>query len=133
MAMSPLTLLFHPGRFLKNSCGQSQILENLYLDSRYKSNSQRVKNRKSLNSIINKTIKEKTIDYWVSGLIKANVPCGPINDVNQVFKDPQVKSRKMRIKMKHRKSKNKIDLIGSPMKFSLSKVNYIKSIGRRIW
>ncbi|MAR63403.1 MAG: CoA transferase, partial [Rickettsiales bacterium] len=48
-------------------------------------------------------------------------------DVNQVFKDPQVKSRKMRIKMKHRKSKNKIDLIGSPMKFSLSKVNYKKS------
>ena len=102
-------------------------LENLYLDSRYKSNSQRVKNRKSLNSIINKTIKKKTIDYWVSGLIKANVPCGPINDVNQVFKDPQVKSRKMMIKMKHRKSKNKIDLIGSPMKFSLSKVNYKKS------
>ena len=49
-------------------------LESLYLDSRYKSNSQRVKNRKSLNSIINKTIKEKTIDYWVSGLIKLMFP-----------------------------------------------------------
>ena len=85
-------------------------LKNLHLDTRYKSNSQRVKNRNSLNKIINKTIKVKNINYWVSGLTKVNVPCGPINDISQVFKDPQVKSRNMKIKMKHKKSRKKLTL-----------------------
>ena len=112
-------------RQFKSFCNFSG-LKNLHLDPKYKSNSQRVKNRNSLNKIINKTIKVKNISYWVSGLTKVNVPCGPINDISQVFKDPQVKSRNMKIKMKHKKSKQKIDLIASPMKFSVSNIKYKK-------
>ena len=112
-------------RQFKSFCNFSG-LKNLHLDPKYKSNSQRVKNRNSLNKIINKTIKVKSISYWVSGLTKVNVPCGPINDISQVFKDPQVKSRNMKIKMKHKKSKQKIDLIASPMKFSVSNIKYKK-------
>ena len=98
----------------------------MHLDPKYKTNSQRVKNRKELNKIINKTIKVKNINYWVSGLTKVNVPCGPINDISQVFKDPQVKSRNMKIKMKHKKSRKKIDLIANPIKFSVSNIKYKK-------
>ena len=112
-------------RQFKSFCDFSG-LKNLHLDPKYKSNSQRVKNRNSLNKIINKTIKVKNISYWVNGLTKVNVPCGPINDISQVFKDPQVKSRNMKIKMKHKKSKQKIDLIASPMKFSVSNIKYKK-------
>ena len=112
-------------RQFKSFCNFSG-LKNLHLDPKYKSNSQRVKNRNSLNKIINKTIKVKNISYWVNGLTKVNVPCGPINDISQVFKDPQVKSRNMKIKMKHKKSKQKIDLIASPMKFSVSNIKYKK-------
>lgn len=113
-------------RQFKNFCNFSG-LKNLHLDQKYKNNSQRVKNRSSLNKIINKIIKAKNINFWVNGLTKVNVPCGPINDISQVFEDPQVKSRKMKIKMKHRKSKEKIDLIASPIKFSVSKIKYKKS------
>ena len=93
-------------RQFKNFCNFSG-LKNLHLDPKYKNNSQRVKNRSSLNKIINKIIKAKNINFWVNGLTKVNVPCGPINDISQVFEDPQVKSRNMKIKMKHRKSKKK--------------------------
>ena len=73
-------------------------------------------------------MKTKTIKQWVTGLTKVNVPCGPINDLKQVFNDPQVLARKMRVPMKHKKSKSKkIDIIGSPMNFSLSKIKYKKS------
>ena len=113
-------------RQFKNFCNFSG-LKNLHLDPKYKNNSQRVKNRSSLNKIINKIIKAKNINFWVNGLTKVNVPCGPINDISQVFEDPQVKSRNMKIKMKHRKSKKKIDLIASPIKFSVSKIKYKKS------
>jgi len=95
---------------------------------KFKNNYLRVKNRNELNKIINKTIKTKSINQWVKGLTKINVPCGPINNIKQVFDDEQVKSRRMIIPMNHPKSKNKkIKIIGSPMKFSRSKVKYKKS------
>ncbi len=102
-------------------------LKNLYLNDKFSINSSRVKNRDELNLILKKTFKKKTIKEWVDGLVSLNVPCGSINDIHQVFKDPQVISRKMKIKMKHQKSKNKISLIASPLKLSKSPVKYKKS------
>ena len=113
-------------RQFKNFCEFSG-LSTLCTNSKFKNNSSRVKNRKELNKILGKTILKKTIKEWVQGLTKINVPCGPINNIGQVFNDPQVKSRKMKISMKHKKSKTKkINIIGSPMNFSVSKVNYKK-------
>ena len=113
-------------RQFKNFCKFSK-LDDLYNNPKYKNNSLRVKNRKGLNKIINKIIKQKSIEYWVDGLTNVNVPCGPINDISQVFDDPQVKSRKMKIKMKHKKSKQLIDLIANPIKFSVSNIKYKKA------
>ena len=114
-------------RQFKNFC-QFSGLYDLCENSKFKSNSSRVKNRKELNRIIEKTILKKTIKLWVQGLTKINVPCGPINNIGQVFDDPQVKSRKMKINMKHKKSKTgKINMVGSPMNFSVSKIKYKKT------
>ena len=114
-------------RQFKNFCEFSGLYD-LCENSKFKSNSSRVKNRKELNKIIGKTILKKTITEWVQGLTKINVPCGPINNIKQVFDDPQVKSRKMKINMKHKKSKTgKINIVGSPMNFSVSKIKYKKT------
>ena len=114
-------------RQFKNFCEFSGLYD-LCENSKFKSNSSRVKNRKELNKIIGKTILKKTIKEWVQGLTKINVPCGPINNIEQVFDDPQVKSRKMKINMKHKKSKTgKINIVGSPMNFSVSKIKYKKT------
>ena len=114
-------------RQFKNFCEFSGLYD-LCENSKFKSNSSRVKNRKELNKIIGKTILKKTIKEWVQGLTKINVPCGPINNIEQVFNDPQVKSRKMKINMKHKKSKTgKINIVGSPMNFSVSKIKYKKT------
>ena len=114
-------------RQFKNFCKFSGLYD-LCENTKFKSNSSRVKNRKELNKIIGKTILKKTITEWVQGLTKINVPCGPINNIKQVFDDPQVKSRKMKINMKHKKSKTgKINIVGSPMNFSVSKIRYKKT------
>ena len=103
-------------------------LTNLYSDEKFKTNSSRVNNRTELNVILKKIFKTKTIKEWVDGLIKLNVPCGPINNIKQVFDDPQVKSRKMKISMNHGKMKNKkINLVGSPLNLSESPVKYKKT------
>ena len=114
-------------RQFKEFCEYAKI-SNLINDPKFKTNSSRVKNRCDLNKIINKIIKKKTIKQWVEGLVKVNVPCGPINNIQQVFEDKQVKSRKMVISMKHSKSKNKkIKLIANPINFSESKIQYKKA------
>lgn len=103
-------------------------LKKLYNNKKFKTNSARVANRKELNAILENIIKKKTINQWVDGLVKQNVPCGPINNIKKVFQDPQVKARQMKVTLPHKKSKTKkIDLIGSPLNFSSSPIKYKKT------
>ena len=102
-------------------------IPDLHQNPKFNTNSSRVKNRDQLNKKILKILKLKTINQWVSGLNKLNVPCGPINNIKQVFDDPQVNSRKMKIEMTHKKLNRKIKIIGNPIKFSESKFKYKKS------
>ncbi len=114
-------------RQFKNFCNFSN-LKSLPSNPKFKNNYSRVKNRIELNKIIEKILKKKTIREWVLGLTEVNVPCGPINNLKQVFNDPQVISRNMKVLMKHSKSKNKkIDVVGNPIKFSISKIKYKKA------
>ncbi len=112
-------------RQFRNFCEFAKI-SNISKNPKFKTNSSRVKNRVPLNKIISKVMKDKSIDQWVAGLTEVNVPCGPINNIKQVFDDLQVKYRNMLISMKHPKSKTKIKVIGSPMNFSKSKIKYKK-------
>ena len=52
---------------------------------------QRLKNRDYLNKLIEEVTISKTSDEWVEKLEKVGVPCGPINSIDKVFSDPQVK------------------------------------------
>merc|ERR1711988_2058803 len=67
-------------RQFKEFCKYAKI-SNLINDPKFKTNSSRVKNRHDLNKIINKIVKKKTIKQRVEGLVKVNVPCGPINNI----------------------------------------------------
>ncbi|MBT4769472.1 MAG: CoA transferase [Rhodospirillaceae bacterium] len=94
-------------------------------DERFTTNGGRVTNRETITSILADIIKTKPINHWVDGLIGVNVPCSPINTIDQVFANPQVEAREMKIEMEHPLASNgKVDLIGSPIKLSASPVSY---------
>ena len=57
----------------------------------FKDAKQRLKNRDYLNKLIEEVTITKTSDEWVEKLEKVGVPCGPINSIDKVFSDPQVK------------------------------------------
>ena len=57
----------------------------------FKDAKQRLKNRDYLNKLIEEVTIFKTSDEWVKKLEKVGVPCGPINSIDKVFNDPQVK------------------------------------------
>ncbi|MEM7173575.1 MAG: CaiB/BaiF CoA-transferase family protein [Pseudomonadota bacterium] len=94
-------------------------------DPRYTTNSNRVKNRQALYDYLPKITKLKTQSEWLEGLAALGVPAGPVNNLQQVFDDPQVRHRQMQIEMPFEESATgKVSLIGNPIKFSETKVSY---------
>lgn len=91
-------------------------------DARFAKNSDRVKNRDVLVPIIREIIAQQTIDYWVKNLEQRGVPCGPVNALDKVFADPQVKARQMVVGMQHRDAP--VQLIANPLRFSDTPVSY---------
>ncbi len=94
-------------------------------DPRFATNTARVRNRETLAPLLVDLARRKTRAEWVEGLTAAGVPCGPVNTVDQVFADPQVQARGMRITMPHPVAgEGTVDLIGNPIKLSESAVEY---------
>jgi crotonobetainyl-CoA:carnitine CoA-transferase CaiB-like acyl-CoA transferase len=72
-------------------------------DKRFRANADRVANREALIPAIAKICRQKTTAAWVKLLAAAGVPCGPINNIAEVFEEPQVKHRKLRFDLTHAK------------------------------
>lgn len=70
-------------------------------DARFASNAQRVVNADQLEPLITNALLGGSVDSWVAKLEAAGVPCAPINDLSQVFRDPQVVARQMVIEFEH--------------------------------
>ena len=77
----------------------------------------RVENRDALTSLIQKLFVKKKTAEWLALLEAAGVPNGPINDLRQVFEEPQVKARGIRLELDH-PAAGKLPSVASPMRFS---------------
>ena len=85
----------------------------------YATNSVRVNNRGAMVSMLQEIFLTRPVAEWVKALQAANVPCGPINDLADVFADPQVLARNMYLEMAH-PTLGSIKQTGLPIKFSLT-------------
>jgi crotonobetainyl-CoA:carnitine CoA-transferase CaiB-like acyl-CoA transferase len=70
-------------------------------DRRFRTNADRVTNRGLLTPELEKLFRQKTTAAWRKLLAAANVPCGPINNLAEVFEEPQVRHRKLRFELPH--------------------------------
>ena len=86
-------------------------------DARFSTNSKRVENREEITRLLAEIFAKRTTKDWCDALEAAGVPNGPINDLQQVFEEPQVLARGMKIELEHAAA-GKVPLIASPMKFS---------------
>jgi crotonobetainyl-CoA:carnitine CoA-transferase CaiB-like acyl-CoA transferase len=94
-------------------------------DPRFATNPARVQNRVVLYEMINKVTAQHPQKHWIEGLEALSVPCGPVNNIDQVFADPQVLHRQMKISMPYpAAASGHVDLIGSPLKLSETPVDY---------
>ena len=83
----------------------------------YVSNPLRVQHRKQLVPLLEAMTRKKTKADWITSLEKANVPCGPINNMKEVFENPQVIARNLQINVLHPTVGN-MKLLASPMNLS---------------
>jgi formyl-CoA transferase len=92
-------------------------------DPRFLSNPLRVQHRDVLVPLLAEMVKRKTKTEWIMQLESAGVPCGPINNLDEVFNDPQVIARDMCIELPHPIA-GKVTLVASPIKMSATPINY---------
>ena len=99
--------------------GQPQWAEN----PRFASNAARVAHRAELIPLIRQQTVFRTTAEWIALLESAGVPCGPVNDLAQVFADPQVQARKLQLRMPHALA-GEVGLVANPIRLSRTPVSY---------
>ncbi len=98
----------------------------LTADERFKTNPGRVENRVELVALMSPILRSKSSQYWIDSLVKNHVPCGPIQNIKQVFEDPQVIAREMKVQLEHPEI-GPVPGIANPIKFSKTKQEYKKA------
>jgi len=95
----------------------------LAADPRFATNGKRVENRVELTRLLQEVFAIRKTSEWVDLLEAAGVPNGPINNIAQVYAEPQVKARNVRVELTNA-SGVKVPLVASPMRFSETPVEY---------
>jgi crotonobetainyl-CoA:carnitine CoA-transferase CaiB-like acyl-CoA transferase len=95
----------------------------LTTDPRYATNAKRVENRAAITEVLAAIFRKRTTREWVSSLDAAGVANGPINNIEQVFAEPQVVARGMRIDLPH-PTAGTVPLVASPMRFSATPLEH---------
>jgi len=87
------------GQFAKfcKVAGQPGLAE----DSRFATNAQRVLNRADLIPLVANWMAQKTTAEWETYLGREAVPCGPINDIGEVFAQDQIEARGLKLELPH--------------------------------
>jgi len=94
-------------------------------DIRFDTNANRVVNRDALIEIMVPLLAAKPSDHWLEGMEKLKIGCGPINNIDAVFSDPQVNDRDMVIKMPHAALNGaSVALVANPLRLSETAVSY---------
>jgi len=92
-------------------------------DARFLTNGKRVENRVELTRLLGEIFRRRTKREWVELLDAAGVPNGPINDIAQVFAEPQVQARGVRIEVEHPVA-GRLPMVASPMRFSATPLEH---------
>ncbi len=92
-------------------------------NSRFAKNSGRVENRDELIPLLKSIFLTRSVSEWLALLDQAQIPCGPINNFEQVFSMPTLNEREMLVRMNH-PTIGELPLVGSPLKMSDTPVEY---------
>lgn len=97
----------------------------LATDPRFATNAARVRNRDALIPLLEEGFVAMPSAFWIDGLRERGVPSGPVRNLEEVFADPQIEARGMRIALEHPDAmRGEIELLGNPIKLSETPITY---------
>lgn len=91
---------------------------------RFANNIARIRHRQELDALLQAATLERPVAEWVEQLSARRVPCAAINDMRQVFEDPQVKHRDLHLRVQHASGET-VPTLRSPLRLPLSPVSYL--------
>lgn len=92
----------------------------------FQTNKQRVQKRAELVPLLEPLLRARTTAHWVAELEALGVPCGPINTIDQVFANEQVRAREMVIEVEHALA-GKLSMVNNPVKLSETPITLDKA------
>ena len=92
-------------------------------DARFATNAARVANRAVLVPRVAQLVSSRGTAHWLEALRAAHVPCGPINDLKQVFEEPQVQHRGLKISLTHPLA-GQAPGVRNPIRFSRTSIEH---------
>ncbi len=95
----------------------------LSTDSRFRTNQARVEHRVDLLAVLEPVLRRRDTASWLAILERSRVPCGPINDLADVFDHPQVQHRGLRLELPHPQA-GTVPSVAHPARFSATPVSY---------
>ncbi len=98
--------------------GRTDIID----DERFETGWLRSQNNEVLEPILNEAMKKKSTREWIEEFEAASLACGPVNTIDKVASDPQIKSRDI-IKSVHHPTAGDFRIVNNPMKFSRTPCN----------
>lgn len=99
------------------------VLDGCADDEHFATNAQRVAHREQLVPMLEERLKLRTRDDWLTRFNEAGIPAGPINTIDDVFNDPQIAHRQMKVNIPHPLN-DQLTLPGNPIKLSRTPVQY---------
>jgi len=90
----------------------------------------RLQNRPMLNEAIAHTLCQQDSNHWITAFNKAGIPCGPVNNMAQVFEDPQVQHLGLATQVTSQ-ALGTLSLLGQPMTMSRSKSSLVRATPER--
>jgi crotonobetainyl-CoA:carnitine CoA-transferase CaiB-like acyl-CoA transferase len=97
----------------------------LAADPRYATNALRLQHRQLLVPLLRAVLSSRNTGDWMSLLATANIPCGPINNLAQVFAEPQVAHRELKMSLPH--ASGAAPGVRNPIRYSRTAVEYDRS------
>ena len=110
-------------RLWERFCHLLGVEKTIMSDPRFATNKERIEHREELIPLLQEIIRSQEADYWLERFTEADIPCGPINFVDQTLTDPQLLARGMVVELEHPLI-GMVRSVGNPVHLSQTPVSY---------
>jgi formyl-CoA transferase len=122
----PINIAASSPKLWTNFCKAAGHAEWLEVEE-WKTNGGRSKDRQRINAVIAEVTRQHSSEYWIDTLEEAGIPCGPVNNIREVFEDPQVQHLEMAMPMRHR-TRGEIHVVAQPVNIEGVETGFYRDI-----